>query len=88
MEMIMNEFIFFAICFLCLSFCLLFRLIKGPHAADRMVAADAIDMTTDMALILFALYSGRSIYVDIAFITAILGFVGNLVVSKYLEGRL
>lgn len=88
MEMIMNEFIFFAICFICLAVCLMIRLIKGPHAADRMVAADAIDMTTDMALILFALYSGRSIYIDIAFITAILGFVGNLMVSRYLEGKL
>ena len=84
----MNEFIFFAICFICMALCLTYRLIKGPKAADRMISADAIDMTVDMALILFALYTGRSIYIDIALVTAIFGFISTLLVSRYLEGRL
>ena len=84
----MNEFIFFAICFICMALCLTYRLIKGPKAADRMISADAIDMTVDMALVLFALYTGRSIYIDIALVTAIFGFISTLLVSRYLEGRL
>ena len=86
--MIMEELIFFAICFIVMALCLLIRLIIGPSVADRAVAADSIDILADMALIIFALYSGRSVFLDIAFITAILGFVGSTIVARYLEGRL
>lgn len=86
--MIMQELVFFAICFIVLACCLLFRFIQGPSVADRAVAADSIDILADMALILFALYSGRSVFLDIALITALLGFIGSTIVARYLEGRL
>ena len=88
MGIIMEELIFFAICFIVMALCLLIRFIIGPSVADRAVAADSIDILADMALILFALYSGRSVFLDIAFITAVLGFVGSTIVARYLEGRL
>ena len=84
----MEELLFFAICFIVLALTLLIRLLRGPSVADRAVAADSIDILADMALILFALYSGRSVFLDIALITAILGFVGSTIVARYLEGRL
>lgn len=84
----MNELIFFAICFIALALCLFVRLIKGPSVVDRAVTADSIDILVDMALILFALKSGRSIYLDIALVTAVLGFIGSVLVSRYLEGKL
>ena len=84
----MNELIFFAICFVVLALTLLIRLIKGPSVVDRAVAADSIDILADMALILFALASGRGIYLDIALVTAVLGFIGSVIVARYLEGRL
>ncbi len=83
-----NGFIFAAICFVVLALTLFYRLIKGPSVVDRAVAADSIDILADMALILFALHSGRSIYLDIAMVTAVLGFIGSVLVSRYLEGRL
>ncbi len=84
----MNDLIFFAICFVVLALTLLIRLIKGPSVVDRAVAADSIDILADMALILFALASGRGIYLDIALVTAVLGFIGSVIVARYLEGRL
>ena len=84
----MNEFVFFGICFIVLALTLIIRLVKGPSVADRAVAADSMDLLTDMALILFALYSGRGVYLDIALVTAILGFVGSTLIAKYLEGKL
>ena len=84
----MTELLFFAVCFIVLALMLLRRLAKGPSVVDRAVAADSIDILSDMALILFALYSGRGIYLDIAMITAVLGFVGSTLISKYLEGKL
>lgn len=83
-----NVFTFSAICFVVLALLLVYRLIKGPSVVDRAVAADSIDILSDMALVLFALASKRSIYLDIALVTAVLGFVGSVMVSRYLEGRL
>ncbi|MBQ1906558.1 MAG: cation:proton antiporter [Firmicutes bacterium] len=84
----MNVFLYAAICFVVLALMLMIRLIKGPSVADRAVAADSIDILSDMALILYALHTGRGIYLDIALITAVLGFVGSTLVAKYLEGKL
>ena len=84
----MTDLLFFAICFIVLALTLIIRFIKGPSVADRAVCADSIDILTDMALILFALYSGRSIYLDIALVTAILGFIGSTLIARYLEGKL
>lgn len=84
----MTTLLFFAICFAVLALSLIIRLVKGPSVADRAVAADSIDMLTDMALVLYALYSGRSAFLDIALVTAVLGFIGQTLIAKYLEGRL
>ncbi len=84
----MSELVFFAICFIMLALSLCFRLIKGPSVVDRAISADSVDVLADMALILFALHSGRSIYLDIALVTAVLGFIGSVLVARYLEGRL
>lgn len=84
----MSELVYFAICFVLLALALIFRLYKGPSVADRAVTGDCIDALTDMALILYALYTGRGIFLDIALVTAVLGFVGSTLVAKYLEGKL
>ena len=86
--MIFEEFLFFAVCFVALAVILLSRLIAGPTIADRALSADCIEILCDMALILFLLYSGRSIFLDIALITAIMGFIGTTLIGRYLGGEL
>ena len=48
---------------------------------NRAVSADSIDILTDGALVLFALYSGRGIYLDIALVTATLGSIGSVIMA-------
>lgn len=84
----MNELLFFALFYVLCALVLIVRFVKGPSVVDRVVACDCIDILTDTALILFALYSGRGIYLDIALVTALLGFLATVLVSKYLEGTL
>lgn len=84
----MTEFLYFAIFYVLCAFIAIYRMIKGPTAVDRVVCADCIDILTDVALVLFALYSGRGIYLDIAIVTAILGFLSTVLIAKYLEGTL
>ena len=84
----MNELLIAAIVCVVLNLFLLFRIFRGPTAADRMCAADALDLVSALALVLYSLYTGRAIYLDIALVVALLGFVGTVFVARYLEGRL
>ena len=81
----MSDFLIFAILFAALAILNLYRLIRGPHAADRMVAGDAADMLITCALVLFSLYSGRAVYLDIALISAMLGIIDTMLVGRYLD---
>ena len=83
----MTELLIFAVLFGAQALLLLVRLIKGPTAADRMVAGDSIDILLCCAMVLFALFSGRGIYLDISIIGAMLGIIDTMLVGRYLEGR-
>ena len=83
--MMKTDLIVFAVLFAALAAVCLIRLIKGPNSADRMVAADAADVLVCCAMVLFALYSGRGIYLDIAIIGALLGIVDTMLVGRFLE---
>lgn len=84
----MIELLIAACIFAVLALMLFYRLAFGPTLADRAIVADAIDMLVSAALVCYSLYSGRAIYLDIALVLALLGFLGTLLISKYLEGSL
>ena len=77
-----------AIFFALLALVLVYRIAKGPTPADRMVAGDACDDLLCCAMILYAMYSGRGIFLDIALVGALLGIIDTMLVGRYLEGRL
>jgi len=64
------------------------RAIFGPSFADRVVSID----TASALLIGFIAYMGvyldLSYLLDIAFVIAILSFIGTIVVSLYMKGSL
>ena len=74
----MTDILIFSVAFACLAVINLYRLIKGPTGADRMVAGDAADAL---------LFSGRGVYLDIAIISALLGIIDTMLVGRYLQGR-
>ena len=77
-----------AIVLVVLAIALLYRIFRGPTAADRIAALDALDLSLSLALALYSLYTGRGIYLDIALVVALLGFVGTVFVGRYIERRL
>jgi multicomponent Na+:H+ antiporter subunit F len=64
------------------------RFVKGPTAADRVVALDTLTTISVSALVLLAYVFQRFIYVDVALVYAVLGFIGVIVIARYLEGAL
>lgn len=67
---------------------LLYRVFKGPHIIDRVIAGDCIDLLLGVIMIIFGAYEGRGLYVDLGLIVTLLGFIGSVLISKYLEGKI
>lgn len=63
----------------------LYRFVKGPTTADRVVAFDVLTIVGITAIALLALLEGRGIYLDVALVYALLSFLGVIVVARYLE---
>ena len=71
-----------------LALILLYRVFKGPNIIDRVLAADSIDIILGIVMILFGTIEERAMYLDLGLIITLLGFIGTVLVSKYLEGEL
>ena len=61
------------------------RFIKGPSAADRVVAFDVLTIVAITGIVLAALAEGRGIYLDVALVYALLSFLGVIVIARYIE---
>ena len=81
----MIDLLIFAVLLGALAIAHFYRLIKGPTAADRMTAGDSMDILISCAMVLYSLYSGRGIYLDIAIISAMLGIIDTMLVGRYLD---
>lgn len=81
----MIELLIFAVIFALLAMVCFARLVIGPTAADRMTAGDTMDILICCAMVLFALYSRRGIYLDIAIISALLGIIDTMLIGRYLD---
>jgi multicomponent Na+:H+ antiporter subunit F len=64
------------------------RFVKGPTAADRVVALDTMSIIITASLVLLGALFERFIYVDVALIYGVLGFIGVIVIARYIEGAL
>jgi multicomponent Na+:H+ antiporter subunit F len=64
------------------------RFIKGPTAGDRSVALDTLTTILIAGLVLLAFVFKRYIYLDVALVYGVLGFIGVIVIARYLEDAL
>ena len=64
----------------------LVRLVIGPAAPDRVVAADTLAMITTVALAGFAVWFDSELYLDVALIYGTLAFVGIVALARTIEG--
>lgn len=67
-----------ALCILCA-----YRAIAGPTVPDRVVAIDTIVTNVVAIAVLFALQTGRSLFITGALVLAIIGFITTVSVAKF-----
>lgn len=65
----------------------LFRVIRGPSPADRIIAVDILGILIIGVLALLGLHYDQGFFLDIALIWVLLSFVASLAFAKILEGR-
>jgi len=60
------------------------RLIKGPDAADRIVALDLISMLIVAFLAAESIYAGETSFLDVAIAYALIAFLGTVALARFL----
>ncbi len=74
-----------AITMVCLAMALnLWRLARGPHVVDRILALDTLSINAIALILLFGLQLGTSLFFDAALLLAMMGFVGTAAFCKFL----
>ena len=64
---------------------LLVRLAAGPTVSDRVVALNTMLTQAALAVVFFAAFAGRTVYLDVALWLASFSYLGAIVWSRYLE---
>jgi multicomponent Na+:H+ antiporter subunit F len=64
---------------------LLVRLARGPSISDRIVALNTISTQAAIAVLFFAAFADRSIYLDVSLWLCSFSYLGALVWARYLE---
>lgn len=87
--MVLTVIIVCTIFLLLMTFVGLFRAYVGPTAADRMVAINMITTKVTTIIVMIALVTAQELYVSVALVYALIGFVTTIGVSRYLmKGKL
>lgn len=64
---------------------LLFRLVKGPTTADRVVALDALGISLISMIALLSLLYDTGYFLEVILLLSILSFIGTTAFAKFLE---
>jgi multicomponent Na+:H+ antiporter subunit F len=60
------------------------RLIRGPDAADRIVALDLVSVLIVAFLAAYSIFSGETSFLDVAIGYALIAFLGTVALARFL----
>ena len=63
------------------------RLGRGPTTSDRVLTIDTMNSMVIGIIVLLSVYYRNSMLTDVAIVYAMIAFLSNLAVSKYLMGK-
>ena len=61
----------------------IWRVWRGENVVDRLIGVELVSTLTLAVLVLVALISRESIYIDVALALGALGFIGTMALTKY-----
>ena len=80
-------FFFSGLMLLAASFILLIRLWRGPSVPDRIIALDLYAMIFSGAVIIYTIYSGEAVYLNVIMVLALVVFLSTVAFARLLERR-
>lgn len=81
-----NFFVLSGVAIFALMLPILWRIIAGPTAIDRIVAVNVIGTKTTVLLVIIGMVFQRvDMFVDFALTYALLNFIGSLAASRYFD---
>ena len=83
----MNSFLLIIHILSAISFLCLVRIVRGPTHFDRLIGLNLMVLNITVIIATLAVHFKRYVYLDVALVYAILGFVSVIAISKYLTGR-
>ncbi len=73
--------------FIASSLVSMIRVVIGPSLTDRMIGLNLVSAQILAILVILSVASGRNIYLDVALVYDIFGFVGTLALVRYFTGK-
>lgn len=61
------------------------RLVQGPSALDRVVSLELIATIVVGFIAAYGVASGQPVYLDVAIVLSLVGFLGAVAFARYLE---
>lgn len=65
----------------------LIRIMRGPHLADRVLAADALSLHVVGLVLLLSVSIESTVFFDLALVLAIIGFASTVAFSQYIYAK-
>jgi multicomponent Na+:H+ antiporter subunit F len=66
-------------------FMLLWRVTKGPTAADRVIALDLLSVLVVAFLVILSIHTGKTTYLDVAIAYACIAFLGTIALVRFIH---
>ncbi|GAK52069.1 multiple resistance and pH regulation protein F [Candidatus Moduliflexus flocculans] len=63
------------------------RIVIGPSAVDRMIGLNLVSAQVLAMFVLLAVKERLAVYLDVALVYAVFGFVGMLAIARYFGRR-
>jgi len=63
----------------------MYRAIKGPSSADRLIAINVIGTKTIVLILMISILFKENYFVDVALVYALISFVSSIVIANYIE---
>ena len=70
--------------FLGMTIVSMYRIVVGPSSADRLIGLNLVSAQIFAIFVLIATKENLGVYLDVALVYDIFGFVGILAITKYL----
>ncbi len=68
------------------TFFAILRIYLGPTAPDRLVGMSTMTTITTVLLVFLGYFFDRYVYIDVALVYAVLSYIGEVSIARYLEG--